>query len=443
MDNNTTKAEVERSSQNARPMGPKQNKATDPKGKEAAVMGTTGSQDKQVAECSTGGISDSDQSDMMSQKSGATEIERDMRSIEITEKGFAKFSNKAQVKAFKRALNSGKTRAEALELAGKAVPGPSQAKPKATTPSFKDALVCSKVGVIHNGRLPLTTEQMKDVEKAILTSIRKMESPDWSPDFQGTERKNGWLLLRCNNQETRKWLLSCSEELAKTTSLPIKVVEGEDLPKPHMVRGFFPDSKDDSSEEILDYLRVQGQFPTAGWSIANRSNEGKVVEMVFEVDDESAALIDERGTSIPYKFSKARIIRIQGKRKASDPQGAPAKKKKPEAKAEGRPKELAEKPTPTTKSDGSHGTSSGTKGATKNTPNAAANESSGPSGTAPSKKVVPKKPTTPNVVQLRKRQVKAPPRTAPQPSTSGGTRGAKGPKSNQRQSLITESLAKK
>lgn len=441
--------EGERPSQSARSKDPIA-KAADSKEKAAeATPGTSRYQDPPMeAESSDERDSTCGHSDLASQKSGATEIGRDMRSISINDKGYAVFKNAAQKKAFRRAIAAGKSREEALDAASKAISGPaimpktskSGLESKETRGSFKEVVNSRKIGIKHEGDEPLTTEQMKLLEKTVLAAIRKMDNQEWKPGFAGTEKRSGWMLIRCTNPETAAWLKASSKELAEAAAIPITVMEEEEFPKPQMVRAFLPDSKDDPIEEIKDYLRVQGHFTTGTWSVVHRSTVGKLEEIVFAVDDASAEQIGSSGTTFSYKLTRAKIIRIAGKRKASDQEGEQAKRPK-ETKGtsvETEPKATSQKPETQPEKEET--------GQTKT--------ADGKASTGQAKPKATSKTPSPNVVQLRERlglgkkmaageqkvQQGAPkPKSTPKP---GGSRPGKGPKSNMRQSLITKSLKK-
>lgn len=284
MDSINKTKEVEQSSKNAQPSGSKTGTVsleTEPKLQDAS--GATGPRNVRShsgSETDTTDLFENDTAEAASQKSLDPAVVSNIRLLNLSSQGFRKFENLAQSKAFKRALKAGKTRAEALELAEKAVPGPSsmprkemkeKGRTKGPTLSYSSALKCTKLGIIAaDTDEHLSNEELGKVADAILSEVRKNDDPNRKLLFQGTSQKSGWLQVNCGNPETTEWLLTKAKAIGESTGLSLKVVEQTNFPLPHLVRGFFPGCKEDSTEVIKEFLKAQSWLPTEKWQAVSR-----------------------------------------------------------------------------------------------------------------------------------------------------------------------------
>ena len=117
-------AEVGQSSQNAQPSGSHNQTDSKEKGRSIVDAGSVGLRPDNLRTETELLDSDGEHMEVASQASGTTEVMNDIRSLSLQRTGFLTFDNVAQKKAFNRALKAGKTRAQAIEAAAAAIPGP-------------------------------------------------------------------------------------------------------------------------------------------------------------------------------------------------------------------------------------------------------------------------------------------------------------------------------
>ncbi|CAG9820024.1 unnamed protein product [Phaedon cochleariae] len=82
---------------------------------------------------------------------------------------------------------------------------------------------------------------------------------DVKPSFLGSTNKPGYLVLTCANEATSKWLIDKAGELTPWTEASLRVLKESDIPHAQIVVGYFPASKDDSTEEILGFVEAQNK----------------------------------------------------------------------------------------------------------------------------------------------------------------------------------------
>ena len=172
----------------------------------------------------------------------------------------------------------------------------------------------------------LTPEQLKTVRDAILDCIADQESPAIRPKFRSYRLKNGTLQLDCADNDTVRWLETTASSLIPWEGAHLSVFRTKDLPKALKFVGYFQDSVDTTNERILRLLQNQNDgFSTRAWRVCHRNVTGKTVELMVELDQQSANLIAAQSFLLNYKYGKARMRQVGRKSSNTGAKGSGAK----------------------------------------------------------------------------------------------------------------------
>lgn len=185
--------------------------------------------------------------------------------------------------------------------------------PKASYRDMVGAISLAVTSASHPSAL-LTTDQLKTVRASILDHIADQDNPTTKPKFNGCHLKNGFLQLACADTDTAQWLEREVPSLIPWEGAQLRVYHTKDLPKARRYVGYFADSANSPDEKILRSLQNQNDhLSTKGWRVCNRKLVKSSVELVLEVDEESAKIIERGNHELHYGFGKARIRKVSGR----------------------------------------------------------------------------------------------------------------------------------
>ncbi|KAF6213545.1 hypothetical protein GE061_011265 [Apolygus lucorum] len=185
-------------------------------------------------------------------------------------------------------------------------------RPPRRVTSYKDAVVGRKVGIldVNYPETLLMFEQMLRIQESILQGIVDQEGIGPKPVFLDSTYRRGWLSITCGNDTTLEWLKNHMANSRPCEETNLKLVEGADLPHPHIVFGYFPNSADDAEERILALIKGQNEgLHVEHWRTLSRLTEGTMTKLTLSVDTASAAVL-RAGNKINYKFGKA-VMKIK------------------------------------------------------------------------------------------------------------------------------------
>ncbi|XP_055526503.1 uncharacterized protein LOC129719116 [Wyeomyia smithii] len=185
--------------------------------------------------------------------------------------------------------------------------------PKATYRDMVGAISLAVTSATHPSSL-LTTDQLQAVRTSILDHIADQENPTTKPKFNGCHLKNGFLQLACADSDTVQWLEREVPSLVPWEGAQLRVYHMKDLPKARRYVGYFADSANSPDEKILRSLQNQNDhLSTKMWRVCNRKLVKTLVELVLDIDEESAKLVESRNYELHYGFGKAGIRKVSGR----------------------------------------------------------------------------------------------------------------------------------
>ncbi|XP_055712229.1 uncharacterized protein LOC129807164 [Phlebotomus papatasi] len=220
--------------------------------------------------------------------------------------------------------------------------------------SFKEATGSVPIGILSSNypNQSLTTEQMLTVQKCVMDRILEQANKELKPQFSGCNFKMGWMLFDCSNRSTAEWLKGIVDDLQPWQGASLKAVEASDIPRLHVIKGYFPNSAEKTSEAILGYVAAQNDgLEAQKWGVIRRETEGSGVLITLSIDHSAAEQLKKCSFKIHYQFGTVQLkskgslrenyVESRRKRKASTaPEGqATAIKVAPQ------PQPSAEKPT--------------------------------------------------------------------------------------------------
>lgn len=217
--------------------------------------------------------------------------------------------------------------------------------------SYKEQLEVVKVGVIP-ANYPeglLTLEQQQAVEERIMEMVCEHKA-DTKPKFRNCSFKPGYVVVTCLNKETAAWILSKGPDF-KVTDTELKVVEEKDIPHPHIVTGYFPNSLSYSNERITTLLEKQNSDLFADqWKVLSRKDTGKnCLELVFSVNPKSYEALQKTNFQVDYRYNYVRLHPKKEKKTQQPDKDSDMPQESP--KADEKPKEtqsMAPRSQPTT-----------------------------------------------------------------------------------------------
>lgn len=209
-----------------------------------------------------------------------------------------------------------------------------QRKEHRQTKSYAQIASNIKVGILSTDypETLLTSEQMEAVQGAILEKMVQGEGKEIGPKFSGLSMKPGWISLNCANRETADWIKTIVPSLNLEGLTGIMAVEGEQLPKPHIITVFLPNSRNDSVERIFSLLKTQNPgLQTDRWKTLNKADGEKGCIITVSIDDESMTNIKGKSMQLAYKFGTI-TVRIKAKAMANRKKQGPNKEMDPKEK---------------------------------------------------------------------------------------------------------------
>lgn len=195
--------------------------------------------------------------------------------------------------------------------------------------TLKQVVESVKVAILSrdNSREVLSTAQVEAVQNAIVRRMIEDKRGEIKPYFLGSSARPGFLLLTCGNRETADWVKSSVDKLKLWEGAQVEAVEGDSIPKPQTLIGFFPHSSVDGLGDILDLLEAQNKdLLTGDWKILHGSAEGHGVQLVMSVDHLSLGVLEKTGLLVRFRFGEVQLrrkskkeVEVGGSRESSRP----------------------------------------------------------------------------------------------------------------------------
>lgn len=247
-------------------------------------------------------------------KSSKSELESKER--QDAEEGLYSWSRRKK-KRFNAAMNRGLSRTEAIRFAITPITE-TKTKQKPKTKAHKEpakqqatsSKVAStvKLGFISADRKkPLTAEHMTSLKTAILRAILLCAEPGVAPGFERCVPRDEWLLLECEENITAEWVRSKLDHIKALSSLDVELMEEDEFPRGHLIRGLFPDSSETPCDTILAYLNCQNKICTNRWRVAHRTEQSARTHLAILVDTKSYRMLTAWNGIVNYCYGKIKL----------------------------------------------------------------------------------------------------------------------------------------
>lgn len=169
----------------------------------------------------------------------------------------------------------------------------------------------------------LTHAQSNEVKAAILKEVVQQKDSGTKPRFESCAHvKAGYLRVICSDGPTRQWLHKTVGKLTVPEGVPLKMVNEKNLLKgADVYTGVFPDSKKETNEAILEFVKSQNDgLDISKWKVLSRKEppNKQLVELMFSVDPASSKTIEKLDSELNYKFNK---VHLRKQAKPGDSQG--------------------------------------------------------------------------------------------------------------------------
>lgn len=239
--------------------------------------------------------------------------------------------NPADKKRFAWLLQNGHTEEEALEVVQKkratapkrnlATNGGPAMKMSKPSPDAVGGMIMAVVAKDYP-TTTLTHAQSNEVKDAILKEVVQQKDSETKPRFESCAHvKAGYLRVNCCDGTTRQWLHRVVVKLTVPEGISLKLVSEKNLIKGDIYTGLFPDSKKETNEAILEFVKSQNDgLDISKWKVLSRKEpqNKQAIELMFSVDPASSRSIQKLGDELNYKFNK---VPLRKQVKSSDSQG--------------------------------------------------------------------------------------------------------------------------
>lgn len=181
---------------------------------------------------------------------------------------------------------------------------PPKKRPNLTT---SEVVLCRRVGIIGDGAF--TEEQMESIKDGIMQVVKSRPNT-CPPEFRGIQNRYGFVVAIAADPESVTWLHQQQGAIAAVCGFPLRVVEGDDIPKTALYKCAFSASKRFTNEDILDTLGSQARgidLPTDEWKVVRRIENGEDVVLFLSVDITSADVIRQNNGSLVYRFGRVKL----------------------------------------------------------------------------------------------------------------------------------------
>ncbi|KAH8325867.1 hypothetical protein KR067_009305 [Drosophila pandora] len=219
-----------------------------------------------------------------------------------------KKQTRAAKKKLKKLLNQGFSLEEAREQLYQCN-NPNSQIPRSHPKNLWPTERVIKLAIIPVGfpQVLLTTQQLEDIETAILQSIVVQRNGRVKPLFGGSKFYPGWMTVTCRNIITAQWLEEDVATLKVEPDIDLLTVPASAIPQKEVFVGYFPISQcGDSPDVILALLAGQNEgLRVSDWRIYNRKPKGPTgLLMAIALDPQSAAQVRRMDYRLSFSFGE-------------------------------------------------------------------------------------------------------------------------------------------
>nr|XP_017095369.2 uncharacterized protein LOC108124271 [Drosophila bipectinata] len=171
-----------------------------------------------------------------------------------------------------------------------------------------------KLAIIPLGfpQVLLTTQQLQDIETAILQSIVEQREGNVKPLFGGSKFRPGWMTITCRDSITAEWL---EAEVGTLQIMPgnidLLTMPDSAIPKTEVFVGYFPIGQcGDDPDVILALLGGQNKgLRVSDWRVYHRKPKGAAgVQMAIALDPQSAAQVRHMDYRLSFSFGEITLM---------------------------------------------------------------------------------------------------------------------------------------
>lgn len=162
-----------------------------------------------------------------------------------------------------------------------------------------------------------STDEMFELRECIVRAIIHKVDDTLSPQFISVQMRTGFLVGNVANNITKDWLRTYAEEIGNSC-IPFKVVEGDDIPQSHLVKGDFLGANRIPEWDIKKYIEVQNPTLLAhNWRIIETIPIGDDATLIISIDQGSAEQLKMIGGNISYRLGTVHLTFVEGDKNRS------------------------------------------------------------------------------------------------------------------------------
>lgn len=228
--------------------------------------------------------------------------------LDLCKKTIAEREGRPPTSAEKRVRSEDSTPGKQAARKKRKVLEPSTTKQAPQKPSYSGVIGTVKVGLVpaNYPTETLTVEQQTTLEERLARLVLLCKNKP-GPKFRGVTFRPGYVVVNCDNQLTADWVKNQEGEL-NIQEMKMKVLDENQIPSPHIITGFFPNSRGYSMDDIRSFIRIQNDLPAHQWKPLKTIDTGKnCVEVVFSVDHASYEALRATDFVISYRLGTIKL----------------------------------------------------------------------------------------------------------------------------------------
>lgn len=170
--------------------------------------------------------------------------------------------------------------------------------------TYKKVLTAVRIGIIPADypQLKLSIDDRKAFEREVKGLILDQRHGKTKPKFtQLPTYRSGWMIFHCADRETADWLKNQNIWEGRLCS----AIEESEFPTQHTVIGYFEQSADTKSEEILGLIEGQNEgINTDDWRVLSRVEKKTCAILTITIDDTSMDKLEKLGHKVDYCYGQ-------------------------------------------------------------------------------------------------------------------------------------------
>lgn len=157
---------------------------------------------------------------------------------------------------------------------------------------------------------PMSKNKMASVNHALNMAILRIGFNGAGPHFTRCSHKNGWILITCEDHESRQWLEKTIPTLYPWPGAKLSIIPNGELQKPIYTTFLIPWKEGVTARQALELIRIQNQgIETINWKIINGAKIHAGLIILLSIDKHSyealkhlKGLVNLGAGQIEFKF---------------------------------------------------------------------------------------------------------------------------------------------